>query len=143
MQDGPGLAEAGGDGAVLGGDEGVEDAGTGGGAHAAGVEQVFEAHRDAMERPAVAPGADVALGLPGGGQGLVGQEGDEGVEHWLGGADAGQMGLDDFDGRDFAVADEATEIGGAHVADFEFVHDLTPEFGMMMRVTKLKISPSP
>ena len=129
QQDGPGLAESGGHSAVLGGYEGVEDAGAGGGADAASVEEVFQSHGDAVERAAVAPGADVALGLPGGGQGLVGQQGDEGVQPRLGGSDTGQVGLDDFDGRDFAIADSATEVGGAHVADFEFVHDLTPVIG--------------
>ena len=120
------LPEPSGDGAVFGGHEVVVDAGAGGGADSAGVEQVFESHGNAVEGAAVAPGADVPLGLPRLGQRLVGQQGDEGVEHGLGGADAGEVGFDDLNRRNFALLQKTAQIARAGVTDLQFVHVLTP-----------------
>ena len=130
----PGLAQAGGDGAIPFRCEGVKDAGAGGGADAAGVEQVFQGHRDAVEQPAVASGGDVALGLPRRRQGRLGQQGDKGIERRLGGADARQMGFDDFHRRNFALPNPAAQLGGAHIANFQFVHAKAPVVGILMTV---------
>ena len=126
QQDGPRRPEAGGDGAVLGGHEGVVDAGAGRGSDSARVEQILEADGNPVQRPAVAPGADVALGLARRREGLVGQEGDERVEYRLRSPDAGKMGFDNLDRRNFAALNHRSQCPGAHVADFQFVHAIAP-----------------
>ena len=60
-QDRAGLVEALGHGCVFAGDEGALELRAGGGAHAAGPEDVLEADRNSVQRAAVPPAGDLAL----------------------------------------------------------------------------------
>jgi hypothetical protein len=80
--------KAGGDGAVLPGYEIVKEAGPGSGTYAAGIEQVFKSHRDAVKSPPITSSIYLRLSSTGSSLGLLWQQGDEGVQHFIGRLDA-------------------------------------------------------
>ena len=65
---------------------------------------------------------DSRLGLPRGLARGVGIERGEGVEARFKRFDAGENGVDDFDGRQFAVPDQARHVDGGRVAEVVVVH---------------------
>ena len=84
-EDGTGGRETGRDGGVRFRHPVRQDVGAGGGADAVGLHDVLEAEGDAVQRPAPAPGRDLAIGGLGLGQGPLGGHGDVGLDlcFWL------------------------------------------------------------
>ena len=115
QQDGPGLLKAGGHGAIPLREEVVKKPRPGGGANPGGVEQVFQPHRDAVQRPPVLAGLDLRFGPLGRGPGVFRQQGNKGVENRLGIRNAGQMGVNDFHRGNFPTAQQPGKFPGAQI----------------------------
>ena len=126
QEDGSGLLEPGCYRAVEVRDELVEYPAPSRITHALDVIQVLQAHRDAMQRALVGARLNLLFRLSGLRLGLLGEQGNEGVEGRLGGVDARQMGLDGLDRRDLLALYQARELAGAHVAKLGYIHQITP-----------------
>ncbi len=87
-EDCAGGVEAGGDGGVGGGDAVLEGLGAVGGGDVGGVEEVFCAPGNAVERAAIVAGGDFGVGGFGLREGVVAGEGDDAVDFWIEALDA-------------------------------------------------------
>jgi hypothetical protein len=87
-----------------------------GGAHAFGRRQVLGGEGHAEQRRQLAGALPARHHRLGGGAGLVGGDGDEGVEA-AALVDAGQRGLDSLDGRDLAPGDGRGQGDGVEIGD--------------------------
>ena len=86
--------------------------------HAGGVEQVFQPHRDAVQRaPVVAPG-NFLLGALRRRPGRRRQQGDEGVQRGFRGLNAGQAGVHHIHRGHDALADEPGYFPSGHIMQF-------------------------
>ncbi len=85
-----------------------EKEGAEGGADAFGFEDVFEGDGDAVEGPAGVAGGEFAVGLVGLGEGVIGGDGEKGVEAGVEEFDAGQAGFRELAG----VGGFGAELGG-------------------------------
>lgn len=110
-QNGAGLGEAAGDLGVFGGDTVVEDGAGGGGADAGGVDVVFESDGNAVEGTADAAGGDFGISAAGGGEGLLAENSDEGVDLGIVSIDAGEAGFGEGRGGELAIAEAGGGLG--------------------------------
>ena len=101
-------AEARNGGRVLGRGKVRAEAAAGAGAVAGDIEAVFDGDRDAMEHTY---GLGV-LFLAGFGEGLIGEDSDEGVDLGIDGFDLAEVSFDELDGGDDAITEE-----GGHCAE--------------------------
>ena len=79
--------------------------------HARGFVDVFDAYRNAMQRAAAMTARDLAVGLARGGAGLVGGQGDEGVQSRIELFNARETSFGDVDGLEFATREKGARLG--------------------------------
>ena len=118
QQNRPGLPETHGHRAVGIGNVGIVNARPGSSAHARGMEQVFEPHRNAMQRPPPVAPPDFLLRPPGRGPGGLRQQGNERVERRLRGLNPRQAGVNDFHRGHGPVAHQPGKLPGGHIMQF-------------------------
>ncbi len=107
-EDGAGGGEFFGDGGVGGGEVVLEEQGAEGGADTFSFEDVFEGDGDAVEGAAGEADGEFAVGLVGLGEGVVGGDGEEGVEAGVVLLDAGETGF----GESAGGGSFGAELGG-------------------------------
>ena len=110
------MLKAGGHGAIPFRDEVVKKPRPGSGANPGGVEQVFQPHRDAVQRPPIPAGLNLRLRPLRRGPGVFRQQGNKGVQNRFGGRNAGKVGVNDFHRGNFLAANPPGKFPGAQIA---------------------------
>jgi hypothetical protein len=131
-QDGAGLFHARGADCVFGGHVVVMMQGAEGRAHAGGVHQVLGGEGNAVQQAERLALHDGVFSLFGGGARLIGDDGDEAVQHGLKFLGAGEDGVGEFDGRDLLGRDLLAQDRGGQTG--KFTHFSSP------RAARLRIS---
>ena len=126
---GPGAGEPLGHRGVEVGHEAAQYLRSHGSADAPGVVEVLETYRNSVQRSPVLPPAYLALRSGGLLEGLVGQEGDEGVEDGLGGLDAPEVFPGQFHRGDLPRLDQGGGLRDRKEAQLSGVHGRSPAGG--------------
>ena len=116
QQDSPGLLKPGGHGAILRRNISVKKPRPGSSTNPGSVEQIFQPHRYAVQRPPVIAALNLRLCPPGCRPGVFRQQGNKGIERRLGSVNASQVRVNNLHRGNFLAADKPGKLPGAQVA---------------------------
>src|SRR5207237_517036 len=86
--------------------------------NAAGIEEILEAERNAVQGPAIAAGLDLGFSLLRLLSREIGGDGDESIELRIDRVDALEVRFDELDRRELALANEIRELSNGEKTEF-------------------------